>query len=71
MRPRHALAAAGILTAVTLGSWADLSTDSRKPAAQAAPAARPAPVTSAAAAPDVIKTGGPDVTKPGVAYVPW
>jgi hypothetical protein len=71
MRPRHALAAAGILIAVTLGSWAALSTDSRKPAAQAAaPAARPAPVTSAPAAPDVIKTGGPDVTKPGVPDVP-
>jgi hypothetical protein len=62
MRPRHALAAAGILTAVTLGSWAALSTDSRKPAAQAAaPAARPAPVTSAPAAPDVTKPGVPDV----------
>ena len=28
MRPRHALAAAAILTAVTLGSWTALSTDS-------------------------------------------
>jgi len=62
MRPRHALAAAGILIAVTLGSWAALSTDSRKPAPQAAaPAARPAPVTSAPAAPDVTKPDVPDV----------
>jgi hypothetical protein len=53
MRPRYILAAAGILTAVTLGSWAALVTDDREPAAQAAePAARPAPVTSAPA-PDV------------------
>ena len=36
MRPRHALAAAAILTAVTLGSWTALSTDSPKPTPQAA-----------------------------------
>ena len=67
MRSRHALAAAAILTAVTLGSWAALSTDSQKPAAQAAaPVARPAPVTSAAAAPAVTKPRVPDVTKPDV-----
>jgi hypothetical protein len=71
MRPRHTLAAAGILAAVTLGSWAALSTDSRRPAPQAAaPAGRPAPVTSAPAAPKVIKTGRQDVTKPDVADVP-
>jgi hypothetical protein len=53
MRPRHILAAAGILAAVTLGSWAALVTGSREPAPQAAaPAPRPAPVTSAPA-PDV------------------
>jgi hypothetical protein len=67
MRPRHALAAAGILAAVTLGSWAALSIASHKPAPQAATAAaRPTPVASAPAAPEVIKTGGPDVTKPDV-----
>ena len=71
MRPRHALAAAAMLTAVTLGSWAALSTDSPKPTPQAAaPAGRPAPVTSAPAAPEVIKTGRQDVTKPDVADVP-
>ena len=36
MRPRHALAAAAILTAVTLGSWAALSTDNHTPTPQAA-----------------------------------
>jgi len=67
MRPRHALAAAGILTAVTLGSWAALSTDSLKPTPQAAaPAARPAPSTSAPATPAATKPRVPDVTKPDV-----
>jgi hypothetical protein len=67
MRPRHALAAAGILTAVTLGSWAALSTDSHKPPPlAAAPAARPTPVTSAPAAPAATKPRVPDVTKPDV-----
>ena len=67
MRPRHALAAAGILAAVTLGSWAALSTDSLKPAPQAAaPAARPAPSTSAPATPAATKPRVPDVTKPDV-----
>jgi hypothetical protein len=61
MRPRHALAAAGILTAVTLGSWAALSTDNGKPAPQAAAPARPTPVTS-------VPT--PDATKPGVPDIP-
>jgi hypothetical protein len=62
MRPRHALAVAGILAAVTLGSWAAFVTDDRKPAPQAAAPARPAPVTSAPA-PDATKAGVPDVTK--------
>ena len=44
MRPRHALAAAAILTAVTLGSWAALSTDNHTPTPQAA-AQQAAPVT--------------------------
>jgi hypothetical protein len=71
MRPRHILAAAGILTAVTLGSWAALSTDSHKPPSQAAaPAARPAPVTSAPTAPAATKPGVPDITNPRVAKVP-
>jgi hypothetical protein len=44
MRPRYILAAAGILTAVTLGSWAALVTDDHEPAAQAAPiTSAPAP----------------------------
>jgi hypothetical protein len=67
MRPRHALAAAAILTAVTLGSWAALSTDNRKPAPQAA-APEGAPVTSTPAAPTASKPGAPDGTtlnKPG------
>jgi hypothetical protein len=45
MRPRHILAAAAILTAVTLGSWAALVADDRKPAPRAA-----APKAAAAAA---------------------
>jgi hypothetical protein len=63
MRPRHALAAAAILTAVTLGSWAALSTDNRKPAPQAA-APEAAPVTSTPAAPTASKPGAPDGTTP-------
>jgi hypothetical protein len=63
MRPRHALAAAAILTAVTLGSWAALSTDNRKPAPQAA-ASEAAPVTSTPAAPIASKPGEPDGTTP-------
>src|SRR5918994_2152430 len=63
MRPRHALAAAAILTAVTLGSWAALSTDNRKPAPQAA-APEAAPVTSTPAAPTAGKPGEPDGTTP-------
>ena len=67
MRPRHTLAAAAILTAATLGSWAALSTDSHKPAPQAATAAaRPTPVTSAPAAPNTTKPRMPDITKPDV-----
>jgi hypothetical protein len=67
MRPRHAVAAAGILTALTLGSWAALSTDSHKPAPQAAaPVARPTPPTSAPAAPAVTKPRVPDITTPDV-----
>jgi hypothetical protein len=50
-----------------LGSWVALSTDSRKPAPQAAaPAARPAPSTSAPATPTATKLRVPDVTKPDV-----
>jgi hypothetical protein len=50
MRPRHILAAAGILAAVTLGSWAALVTNRGEPPLQAAaPTPRPAPGTSAAA----------------------
>jgi hypothetical protein len=64
MRPRHILAAAGMLTAVTLGSWAALSTDSRKPAPQAAAPASPAPATSASAAPDTTKPRVPDARLP-------
>jgi hypothetical protein len=45
MRPRHALAAAAILTAVTLGSWTALSTESPKPAPQAAVSEAAAPAT--------------------------
>jgi hypothetical protein len=58
MRPRHTLAAATLLAAVTLGSWAALSTDNPKPAPQAASedaplSAPPAtPATSAATKPD-------------------
>ena len=63
MRPRHALAAAAILTAVTLGSWAALSTDNGKPAPQAA-APEAAPVTSTPAAPIASKPGAPDGTTP-------
>jgi hypothetical protein len=65
MRPRHILAAAGILTAVTLGSWATLVTDRGEPPPQAAaPAARPAPVTTAPAAPAASKPSVPDVSGP-------
>jgi hypothetical protein len=63
MRPRHALAAAAILTAVTLGSWAALSTDNHKPAPQAA-AQQAAPVTATPAAPTAGKPGAPDGTTP-------
>ena len=59
MRPRHALAAAAILTAVTLGSWAALSTDSPKPAPQAA-----APIAAPPATPNTTKPRVPHVTKP-------
>jgi hypothetical protein len=69
MRPRHALAAAGVLTAVTLGSWAALSTDDGKPPPQAAAPARPTLVTSAPT-PDATKPGVLDVSKPGVPDVP-
>ena len=63
MRPRHALAAAAILTAVTLGSWAALVADDRKPAAQAAEP-KPAPVTAPSAAPDPTSPHVPDVRGP-------
>jgi hypothetical protein len=36
LRPRHPLAAAALLAAVTVGSWAALSTDNPKPAPLAA-----------------------------------
>jgi hypothetical protein len=65
MRPRHALAAAAILTAVTLGSWAALSTDSPKPAPQAA-----APIAAPPGTPTTIKPRVPHVTKPDVPEVP-
>jgi hypothetical protein len=68
MRPRHALAAAAILTAVTLGSWTALSTDSPKPAPQAA-GSQAAPVSAPPTTPTT-KPRVPDVTKPGVADVP-
>jgi hypothetical protein len=63
MRPRHALAAAAILAAVTLGCWAALPTDNRKPASQAG-APEAAPVTSTPAAPIASKPGEPDGTTP-------
>lgn len=62
MRPRHILAATGILVAVTLGSWAALVTDRGDPPPQAAaPAPRPAPATSAPA-PDTTRPSLPDDT---------
>jgi hypothetical protein len=68
MRPRHALAAAALLAAVTLGSWAALSTDNPKPAPQAAsenvPLSAP-PATSATITPRV-----PPVSKPDVPEAP-
>ena len=68
MRPRHTLAAAAILTALILGSWVALSTDSQKPVPQAAAsAATPTPATSAPAAPATTKPHVPDVTTPDVA----
>ena len=65
MRPRHALAAAAILTAVTLGSWAALSTDNHKPAPQAA-APEAAPDTATPTAPIASKPGAPDGTTPNM-----
>jgi hypothetical protein len=65
MRPRHALAAAAMLTAVTLGSWAALSTDSPKPAPQAA-----APIAALPATPTTTKPRVPHVTKPDVPEAP-
>ena len=60
MRPRHALAAAAILTAVTLGSWAALTTDSPRPAPQAADP-QAAPVT---ASPDTpADSSGPSMSR--------
>jgi hypothetical protein len=63
MRPRHALAAAGILTAITLGSWAALSTDRPTPTPQAA-APEPVPINSTPAAPTSVEPRVPNVTKP-------
>jgi hypothetical protein len=57
MRPRHALAAATLLAAVTLGSWAALSTDNPKPAPQAASEDIPLSASPASSA-------TPDVTRP-------
>ena len=65
MRPRHALAAAAILTAVTLGSWTALSTDSPKPTPQAA-----APIAAPPATPTTTKPRVPHVTKPDVPEAP-
>jgi hypothetical protein len=62
MRPRHALAAAALLAAVTLGSWAALSTDNPKPAPQAA--SEDAPLSAPPATPPATKPRVPDVTKP-------
>jgi hypothetical protein len=59
MRSRHALAAAAIMTAVTLGSWAALLATDRTPAPQAA-ASNAAPVTSPNAAPNPMKPRVPD-----------
>jgi hypothetical protein len=64
MRPRHALAAAAILTAVTLGSWAALTTDSPRPAPQAADP-QAAPVTAPPDNPTPTSPRPPDVTRPG------
>jgi hypothetical protein len=63
MRPRHALAAAAILTAVTVGSWAALVADDRNPAPQAAEP-NPAPVTSTPAAPNTTRPHVPEVPRP-------
>jgi hypothetical protein len=65
MRPRHVLAAAAILTAVTLGSWAALSTNGPKPAPQAA---APGPLAAPPAAPTKPRVS--HVTKPDVPEVP-
>ena len=65
MRPRHALAAVAMLTAVTLGSWAALSTDSPKPTPQAA-----APIAAPPATPTTTKPRVPHVTKPDVPEAP-
>jgi len=63
-RPRHALAAAAILTAaVALGGWAALGTDRRELAPQAA-APKPAPVPSAPAAPNTTRPHVPEVPGP-------
>jgi hypothetical protein len=59
MRPRHALAATAILTAVTLGSWTALSTESPKPAPQAA-----APEATPPASPTTIKPDRPENPPP-------
>jgi hypothetical protein len=59
MRPRHALAATAILTAVTLGSWTALSTDSPKPAPQAA-ASEAAPPVTPTTKPRVLHVTKPD-----------
>src|SRR4029434_4281640 len=59
MRPRHALAATAILTAVTLGSWTALSTESPKPAPQGA-----APDATPPASPPTIKPDRPENPPP-------
>jgi hypothetical protein len=66
MRPRHALAATAILTAVTLGSWTALSTNSPKPAPQAAAseAAPPATLTTKPRVPHVTKPDQPKSPSP-------
>jgi hypothetical protein len=65
MPPRHALAAVAILTAVTLGSWTALSTNSPTAAPQAA-----APIAAPPATPTTTKPQEPHVTKPDVPGVP-
>jgi hypothetical protein len=69
MRPRHALAAAAILAAITLSGWAALSTDRGKPAPHAA-AQEAAPVTTAPAGSPDSQLGVPRATMPSKPEAP-